>query len=64
MYKEQYKTEHRKYLISMNEGMKSIFGEYHVDYKSLQAVTLPLRLSRYIERGIAKREGVNSYTYK
>ncbi len=64
MYKERCKIEHTKYIISMNESMKSILGEYHVDYKSLLFVALPLRLSRYIERGIVKREDVNSYTYK
>lgn len=64
MYKEQYENRTQKYLISMNESMKYILDEYHVDYKPQQIVTLPLRLSRYIERGIAKREDVNSYTYK
>ena len=48
----------------MNESMRYILDEYHIDYKSQQAVTLPLRLRKYIERGIAKREDVNSYTYK
>lgn len=64
MYKERYKTENIKHLISINESMKSIFDKLHIDYKLQQAVTLPLRLRRYIERGIVKQEDINSYTYK
>lgn len=64
MYKEQYKTGQTKYLISMNEKMKSIFDMNHIDYRLLQTVILPSELNKCIERGIEKRKDVNCYTYK
>ncbi len=64
MHKEQYKIGQADELISMNENMKSVLDEYGVDYKLLQATTLPLRLSKYIENGIAKLKDINCYTYK
>ena len=44
MYKGRCKIEHTKYIISMNESMKSILGEYHVDYKLLLFVTYSFML--------------------
>lgn len=64
MYRGRYKIGQKDCLISMNENMKSVFDKYGVDYKLLQATTLPLRLSRYIENGIAKLKDANCYTYK
>lgn len=64
MYKEQNKIGQVRCLISMNESMKSIFAQYDIAYKSLQATTLSLRLSEYIKCGIEKRKYVNCYTYK
>ena len=64
MYKEQYKIGQTDCLVSLNEGMKSVLDKYDVDYKSLQATPIPLRLNRYIENGIAKLEDGNCYTYK
>ena len=64
MYRGQCKQGKANYLISMNESMKLVLDKYGVDYKSLQATTLPLRLNRYIENGIAKLKDANCYTYK
>lgn len=64
MYKEQFKTEKVKFLISINENMKSILDKYHTDCKSLQTTALPSELNKYLEKGIEKRKDVNCYTYK
>ena len=56
--------EQAKYLISMNENMKSILDKYGGDNLLLQTTPLLLRLNKYIERGIEKRKDVNCYTYK
>jgi len=48
----------------MNENMKSILSKHQIDYKLSQATPLPLRLRKYIERGIEKRKDTNCYTYK
>ena len=64
MYKEQFKTEKVKFLISMNENMKSILDRNYIDSKSLQNVDIPSELNKYLERGIEKRKDISCYTYK
>ena len=64
MYKEQFKAEKVKFLISMNENMKSILDKNHIVCKSLQTAYIPSELNKYLERGIEKRKDVNCYTYK
>lgn len=64
MHKEQFKTEKVKFLVSMNEKMKSILDKYHIDYKSLQTLDLPSELKKHLESGIEKRNDINCYTYK